>query len=352
VDAEGRLTDAIAARVEDVDGLVTPGLVNAHTHLEFAALDTPRGQGFIPWAKAMFQAGVAAGTRQGEALQPTEIARANARAARAAGTRAVLDITNTAITPAAIAEAGMLGVVLHEHLGIDTPSHPPSGLRQTPHAPHTTHPAYIQVCAAEPGPWSIHFDEDPDEAAFLRGEGEWPGFLSRLGRDLSSFEPPGCSPAAWLDRLGVLGPRALLVHATCTGAADLDRIASSGATICLCLRSNVHITGRRPDVAGMIRRGIPLVVGTDGLTSSPDLDPVAEGAALIDAFPEVKPTFWLASMTSGGGRGLDLAVGTLAVGTKPGLLHLEIPGETPLDRLYDGTRWPRRWLDDPGALHA
>jgi cytosine/adenosine deaminase-related metal-dependent hydrolase len=156
------------------------------------------------------------------------------------------------------------------------------------------------------------------------------------------------SPAAYLHGLGVLDRRALLVHAVLTRDADLDLIA--GARVCLCVRSNLHITGRLPDVPGLLARGIPLAVGTDSLASSPDLDPLAEAVALRRAFPDVPIAVWMRALTEGGADALGLPLGRIAEGLAPGLLLVDVPdGEDPLDTLLSGTPWPRRWLACPAT---
>lgn len=341
VDDAGRLVPHRGEPVEDLPGLLLPGLVNTHTHLELRAVATPTRQGFAAWLP--FVRGAA-----GDADTARATAAANAGAVRDAGARVVGEITNSEVSAPGIVAAGLLGRVFHESFGIDRAAAPPTSHRSVPHAPHTTHPEVIRACAALPGPWSIHFDEDPEEAAFLRDEGVWPGMMRAMGRDLSGFRFPHASPAAYLRDLGVLSPRSILVHATCTRGDDLDIVAAAGATVCLCVRSNLHITGNLPDVPGMLERGIPLALGTDSLVSSPDLDILAEAAAAHAAFPEVDVAVWLGALTRGGAAALDLPVGSLAQtpagAPPPGLLLVDVPADRPLDSLLDGTRWPRRWL--------
>jgi cytosine/adenosine deaminase-related metal-dependent hydrolase len=341
VDERGFICDATGLPVEDRPGLLVPGFVNAHTHLELPSVVTARHSGFVGWV-AQFRAG-----------PPPSAAQAGRGVYQAirAGTAALGEISNTGQSSGAVRAARLPSRLWREVFGIDCVNVPPDVAadphgRLTPHAPHSTHPNILRAAAAMPGPWSIHFDEDPEEAAWLAsGTGAWRPFMERSGRDLSAFAVPGLSPAAYLASLGLLDRRALLVHATCTRGADLDLIAA--ARVCLCVRSNLHITGRLPDVPGMLDRGIPLAVGTDSLASSPDLDPLAEAVALRRAFPDVAPEVWLRALTEGGADALDLPVGRIVAGRAPGLLLLDVPGDDPLGALFDGTVWPRRWLACP-----
>lgn len=338
VGENGRVCDPAGLPVEERRGMLLPGLVNAHTHLELGSVPTARGAGFLSWVQ-QFRAG-----------PPPSAAQAGRGVYQAikAGTAAVGEITNTGVSRGALAAAKMSARVWHEVFGVDVDTVPADVTGPlTPHGPHSTHPAIVRAAVAQPGPWSIHFDEDPEEARWLReGAGAWRPYLESRGRDLGKFPVPGLSPAAYLAALNVLDRRALLVHATCTRGSDLDLIAA--ARVCLCVRSNLHITGRLPDVPGMLDRDIPLAIGTDSLASSPDLDPLAEAVALRRAFPDVALDVWLRALTEGGADALDLPVGRLAPGLAPGLLLVDLPDtDDPLDLLLDGTVWPRRWLACP-----
>jgi cytosine/adenosine deaminase-related metal-dependent hydrolase len=186
--------------------------------------------------------------------------------------------------------------------------------------------------------FSIHCDEDEAERRFLLdGGGPWREFHTSIGRDLSGWRAPGVSPVRYLDQLGVLGRQTLLVHCTLTEGEDLDMIKARDCTVALCARSNLHITGRLPDVRGMLARGIPIVIGTDSLASTPDLDLLLEGAALRAAFPDIEPEHWLWALTYGARARLNLQGERLA----PDALEVDAPD---IASLFDGTRWARRWL--------
>jgi 5-methylthioadenosine/S-adenosylhomocysteine deaminase len=83
----------------------------------------------------------------------------------------------------------------------------------------------------------------------------------------------GKRPAAYLDELGVLGPRTLLAHGVWLDAAELELIAESGATVVSNPVSNMKLA-----VGGFLpypqaaRAGVALGLGTDGVSSNSNLD--------------------------------------------------------------------------------
>ncbi len=259
------------------------GPVNAHVHLELPALPSVGGQGLVPWLMSWRK----------DAPARRDVAMANARYVAAMGTAAVIDIGNLGVGGEAMHAAGLDGLAFTEVFGFDQP-HLADGVEHaTPHAPYSTHADTIRCVAARGEPWSIHCDEDVAERAFLAdGSGPWPDVLRASKRDLSHWRTPGLTPVRWLDSLGVLGPNTLLVHCTLTTCADLELIADRGCTICICPRSNLHITGRLPDVLGMFDAGVRVLIGTDSLISSPDLDVRNELPVLLEAFPGVPRSRW------------------------------------------------------------
>lgn len=332
------------------DGLVVPGLVNAHLHLELsgAAGRVPGGDGLFAWVDRL----------RGLDVEEPELA-AVARRVHDAGTVLVSDVSNRGHTGPVLAEAGLAGVVQHEHLGMHGPAlaervravegmdlvrHGEIVTRPSPHAVYSTPPALLAVAGRRMGGvvGSVHVSEDPDEHVFLeRGEGPLAAWMTQVGIDWSWFTPPRRTPVGVLDALGLLGPELLLVHGVCFTEQDVVRVARSGAALCLCARSNRHIGGRLPEVGRLREAGIGLCLGSDSLASSPDLDVLGEVATWVRACPEVPAVDWLVAATAGGADALRWpGVGRIEVGARPGLLLLEgvdapeALGEVP----------PRRWL--------
>ena len=344
LDEEGTVleVDRAADGVELVPGLTLPGLVNAHTHLELSGPLVPGGQGLPAWVAQL----------RSVERGPQEIPRA-VQSLWDFGCAAVGEVTNTGAAAQALGASRLCGVIYQEVLGIDEEGLPElqplevPGFhwRPTAHSPYSTSPSRIQA-AMFPGTVrpTIHLDEDPAERDFLfDGSGPWAEFIRAVGRDLTRFQPPGCSPVSYLARLGVLKHSAV-VHAVLSSEGAFLRLAEEHTPVVLCPRSNLHIGGRLPDLPGMVKHKVPLALGTDSEASAPDLDLLQEVRCLLRAFPDIHPEIVLHAASSGGAEVLGLEhLGAIAPGKRPGLLNLDgcardLAGEAPI---------LRRWLVEP-----
>ena len=126
---------------------------------------------------------------------------------------------------------------------------------------------------------------------------------------------------------------------------DLNLVKENQCTAVVCPRSNMHISGRLPNIEAMIEHNIPLAIGTDSLASVSDLDPLAEAALLCAQFPNVAHHHWMDAITVHGARLLARPdLGSLAIGGKPGVIGVKIPPNlNPIALLLDGTPWERYW---------
>jgi cytosine/adenosine deaminase-related metal-dependent hydrolase len=368
-DLRRRYADAPEQRA---DGVLLPGLVNAHTHLELSALAgrVPVGNGLVDWTRTC----VRASTDLVPAARAAAAA-ATALAAADAGIAAVGDVGNGLDAVAGIAAAGLRGTFFHELLGSrDTRTGDaladaageraaaakartwPVGLGYVPapHAPYSGSPDLLRrifAAAARTGlPTSIHVAEDPDELALLlHGTGAWPAVLAAMGVPAGE-RVPGLSPLVYLATLGAFTAPVpappLLVHMVHTTPEDRRLAASAGAIAVLCARSNLHIGGRLPDVPALLADGVQLALGTDSLASSPDLSLFGEIATLRAAFPTLPASRWLDAATRAGAHALRLpACGSLAPGLRPGVLDVAVDDDAaPLEALVRNPRPALRWM--------
>jgi cytosine/adenosine deaminase-related metal-dependent hydrolase len=355
---------------ERAEGVLMPGLVNAHSHLELSGhIDgIPGGKGLFAWATTLMT------LREADtADEQRDAAASAATAAVALGTAAIGDVGSSLAGATGIARAGLAGVLFHELFGsreIATGDALADAAREraavadwpervayvpAPHAPYSVGPellARIFAAAAAAGrATTIHVAEDEDELALLRdGSGRWPALLASMGVDPST-RVPRKSPVAYLASLGAFQTETppLLVHMVHASADDRRIAREAGATVVLCPRSNLHIGGRLPDVDALVADGLRLAIGTDSLASVPDLSLWAEMATLAAHFPSVTAARWLDAATRGGARALGLrGFGALTPGARPGVLDVLVEDiGAPLESLVRDPTPTLRWVAAP-----
>ena len=335
------------------DVAMLPGLVNAHTHLELSWLRdrVPPAASFVDWIKQLFI------TRGGRSEHPgdhrvTDAARAAAREMRESGTAAVGDISNSLATIEAIHAAGLRGVIFHELLGfnltdgqsvIDTRPRRATAaafgagvvrVSLAPHAPYSVSPELFRAIREEVDGsavpiTTVHLGESPSEVDFLRdGSGPWPGILKWVGSAREDWRPPGVGPVAYLDGLGVLDARTLVVHAVQLLDAELQRLAEIGCTVVTCPRSNQWVGVGMPPIARFYAAGLKLAVGTDSLASVSDLNLFSEIHTMRWLAPSLPARTLLESATRLGAEALGLGdeLGTIEVGKRAELIAVRIRG--------------------------
>jgi 5-methylthioadenosine/S-adenosylhomocysteine deaminase len=102
--------------------------------------------------------------------------------------------------------------------------------------------------------------------------------LSETEAEVSDcIEAHGVRPAAYLDRLGLLGERTLLGHGVWLDGAELELIAARGATVVANPVANMKLAvgGIFPYPAARAA-GVPVGLGTDGAGSNDSLDLLAD----------------------------------------------------------------------------
>jgi 5-methylthioadenosine/S-adenosylhomocysteine deaminase len=154
-------------------------------------------------------------------------------------------------------------------------------------------------------------------------------------------EAEGRSPTQYLDDLGLLDEGTLLVHGVWLDAADIRRVAASGAAMVHCPESNMKLASGVMPLPDLLAAGIPVGLGTDGAASNNDLDLFGEldMAAKLHKAVRLDPTVAsapavLAMATNLGARVLGMAdrIGSLTPGKLADLVLVETrsPRLTPI----------------------
>lgn len=203
--------------------------------------------------------------------------------------------------------------------------------------------------------FSIHVAEQIEEVEFLRdGSGFFRQLLENLGRWVPGWTPPGLSPLKYLEKLGVLDERTLLVHAVYMTDSDRQIAAERGCSLCFCPRSNKNINTGRADIKKALDLSIPVSLGTDSLASNTDLSLFNEASYVLENYPDIFPGDVLSMITSGGARALSQSrrFGTIEEGKQAALLAVELPGcvassELAQTIIFQGKKGAWQWAACP-----
>jgi cytosine/adenosine deaminase-related metal-dependent hydrolase len=341
---------AAGQRIREWPGVLTPGLVNAHAHLQytdFADLAT-RGLPFFEWIRTLTQR-----RRTWSPEQWRESARRGVHELLRTGTTCVADIvTDVAILPV-LARSGLAGTAYVEVVGVESArwaeeradllsklDTAPAGvnLGVSPHALYSIGSDVargVATLARERGlRLHPHLAETRDEVEYVaRGTGTFADF----GRSMDlTFElldgGSGRTPVAEADAHGLLGSDVHVAHGVHCDAADRALLRERGTAVALCVRSNALLGAGVPPVAAYLDEGSPLAVGTDSRASALSLDLLEEVTAVREvAVSQGFPVAGLAEQllriaTTGGAGALGLTdAGRLVVGARADLAVFDVP---------------------------
>lgn len=306
--AVGSFADVRAAQpdatVVEWSGVMTPGLVNAHTHLQytsFEAVGNTNHADYTAWAVA-FVAEYAA--RRNDDWLLTAVAGLNQMLA--AGITCIADIVTDYEVRDLLYHRGIPGVAYLELIGTDeeawleregqrlrdaVATAPTSGVSSvgiSPHAPYSLEMPVLRAMgelARELGVRiHIHVAESDGEDEYYRTA---TGSLADRLRIVSNRRVAileqggiGMGAAELVESLGLTGRDAHIAHGVYLGQDGRAIMARTGTVVALCPRSNLVVGIDPPPVADFLRERVPFAVGTDGLSSSPSLD-VLEDLALL-----------------------------------------------------------------------
>lgn len=270
------------------DAALLPALVNAHVHLDLSGFRTPvpPGPDFPAWLRT-----VVGHRRAATPDQTLADVRAGLDESRRAGVGLVGDVAGGGLSAAVLGDAPVRSTVFFELLGLTREragpqwdaalawlrDHPPTATFRpglTPHAPYSVRASLYRAAgrrAAGGLPVATHLAESADELALLgRRAGPFVPFLESLG----VYDPAGlvAAPAEVIAALAP-APRLLLVHAN---YLDPETPLPPTATVVYCPRTHAAFGHPPHPYRRLLDRGVPVVLGTDGRSSNPDLDVLAE----------------------------------------------------------------------------
>ena len=339
--------------IEEVNGIVCPGFINAHCHLELSHLKDviPPHTGLIPFLLDVV----------GKREFPMEVILDRIEKAEKemydGGIVAVGDIGNTdntvatkkkskikwnnfvevlsfsdAMSATRLAEYSMVLQSFNDAAVALEEDHFKSAL--VPHAPYTiSDRTFKEINRLTPGAViSMHNQEHPAEDELYRtGGGDYLPFLNIFGFDSSPFPVTGKSALRSCLPHFNNRQRMLLVHNTFIPESDIDfaidyaREHLSGLHFCLCVNANRYIENRLPPIKMLIEHGAHLVLGTDSYSSNWQLSIAEEIRTIRTSFPEIPLTTVLQWATINGAQALgrDDSLGSFEKGKQPGVVEID-----------------------------
>jgi 5-methylthioadenosine/S-adenosylhomocysteine deaminase len=147
-----------------------------------------------------------------------------------------------------------------------------------------------------------------------------------------SLQKYGERPLARLQRLGLLGPRTMCVHATALNDDDIDLLRQNNCHVVHCPESNLKLASGFAPIQKLRDAGVNVALGTDGAASNNDLDLFAElrtaallakavagDAAALPAFAALE----MATLGSARALGLDQQTGSIEAGKLADLIAID-----------------------------
>lgn len=327
--------------VEFFNGIIIPGFVNCHCHLELSHMkgSVPEGTGLENFIMHVRDARINSQVNEISAAQQTD------RLLYDKGIVLCADICNTSLTFNIKKKSRIQYHNFLEVFGIDPKK---AGKRMdeteavtreagrtgmaysiTPHSAYSVSLPLLRLIKEKSKTnrlTTIHFMETPAEALFLS---------DHSGPLRKSYEASGLLPdiilvpsdhaAAILEEVTSSG-NLILVHNTFADAETVNRVKQRGRTYwCLCPGSNMYIEKKMPPVEMLMKEGCDIVIGTDSFASNKYLSILAELKLIQEHFPSIglQELIRWATISGAEALGEESNFGKIEPGKKPGLLLLE-----------------------------
>ncbi len=329
--------------VQKLKGLLTPGFINCHCHLELSHM-----RGLIPEKTGLIDFVFSVVTQrhfpEEEILNAIELAE---NEMLRNGIVAVGDITNNVFTLAQkqkqklryynfVEASGWLPAIASQrfestYYNYDRLSQI-SPASMVPHAPYSVSNELWQLIK----PFyrnkvvSIHNQETAfEDELFLQNSGNFVRMYDMMKLDTSFYKPSGKSSLqTYFDHL-TEAANVLLVHNTFTKEEDVQFVkrerGTDAVSFCLCVNANQYIEEAMPPINMLRANNCRIVLGTDSLASNWSLSIMDEIKTINKKLPHLAVEELLTWATKNGAKALQMddTLGSFEKGKRPGIVVLE-----------------------------
>jgi cytosine/adenosine deaminase-related metal-dependent hydrolase len=339
--------------VQNLKGILSPGLINCHCHLELSHLRSliPENTGLVDFVFNVV-------TRR--QLDEERIDDAMARAEDemiSGGIVAVGDICNnadsirqkqkhrisycnfievTGWSPAVAGSRFEHSLSIFQEFG---KAFPDDQVSMAPHASYSVSDALWQLIQPyfNKKTTTIHNQETRfEDEFFLAGKGDLLRMYSLMHIDNSFFQPTGKESLPSVLHKLQPAKNVLFVHNTFTTRESVQFLKKEWGSprkdedhpqtfICTCPNANLYIENSLPPLDLFVEEGLNMTIGTDSLASNHSLDILAEIKTLLRHFPKIPQVQLLQWATINGASALqmDKTFGSFEPGKTPGIILIE-----------------------------
>ena len=330
--------------IEKHNGILCPGFINAHCHLELSHL-----RGVITEKKGMANF-ISELLQNRFKTEDDELQQSFIDAEKEMlqnGIVAVGDISNFAST-IAIKQKGKL----FYHTFVEVLAPDPSIAKLTftngkkiaeqfkdlpngnasvvPHAPYTVSNELLDLINNDESdlPVSIHLHESEAEIEFCKNHtGPFAELFTRLNFNFKHTYPSGFRPIHQVMNHLTGKKNLALVHNTYTTREEIKWANDLHKNLywCLCPIANLFIENRLPDIKSFIEEGSKIIMGTDSLASNHELSVLEELKTIAQYFREIKLEKILEWATINGAKFLHIEnkFGSFEKNKHPGIVLLK-----------------------------
>ena len=337
IDTKGNLRET--SGLEFYNGIITPGFVNAHCHLELSYMKNliPEKCGLDQFVSHLTEI-----RTKSSHIITESIKNAHNEMIRN-GIVAVGDISNTSNS-----FEFKSGSKIKYHTFLEIFGRKPKNgveiiqqafdlskliLEKFPHqhsiVPHSPYSVSVELLdkinsLSDNNPVTIHNQESMGEILlFKEKKGPLYEMLNRMVPELKNWAPEKDNPLDFILANLNKSEKLLLVHNTYTIDKDIVSTKSNSREIywILCPNANLYIEDKLPDIPMFLDENENIALGTDSLASNHHLSILAEMKTISDYFPQVSLNELLKWATLNGARALnmDSELGSIEKNKNPGL---------------------------------
>ena len=328
--------------IQSFDGIITPGFVNAHCHLELSHMKDliPAHTGLQEFVKQIVSLRQIEKNAIMAAIENTEAEML------ANGIVAVGDISNTLDTLSQKAKHNLAYYTFVELYDLDPTrandkiiagleiqkTFEENCIRASlvPHAPYSVTNNLWKLLTEHFGAHTIsmHNQETPDENDFFKTKtGSFLGMYERTKVSLDFFEATGLSSIQSVLPIFKNAATSILVHNSFTSAEDILAVKKQMPNTfwCLCPNANQYIEQTMPPIELLRTNEAKIIVGTDSYASNWSLNILDELKTIQQYNPQIPLEEMLGWATINGASALqmDKHLGSFETGKKPGVVVIE-----------------------------